>query len=260
MYTRRLKLSIATHPRAWAGREHAEQARETRDDIVTPPTGTAHTSAESVSPGVGRCLQQIRQMILDGELLPGQKVHQAELAAQLELSRIPVREALSTLQAEGVLVYRANSGFSVARFNAEDLAEIYLLRRLIETELLRSIDLDGVNAEELEEINRRLAAVSPSEHSDEYQQINMEFHFTLFDRSPLEFLKREVERLWYKSTFYRALYLYEVDAQLHVIEDHERIIAAVRAGDVEELITASDDHRGTTTTVMTRRLGKRSTR
>jgi len=228
--------------------------------MVASPTTTAPTSTESVSPGVGRCLQQIRQMILDGDLLPGQKVHQAELAAQLELSRIPVREALSTLQAEGVLVYRANSGFAVARFSAEDLAEIYLMRRLLETELLRSIDLGSVDADQLEAINRTLAATSPSERTDEYQQINLEFHFHLFDQSPLEFIRREVYRLWYKSTFYRALYLYEVDVPLHVIEDHERIIAAVRAKDVDELIRASDDHRGTTTTAVTRRLGKRSTR
>jgi len=227
---------------------------------VTASTGAATASAENVSPGVGRCLQRIRRMILDGELLPGQKVHQAELAAELKLSRIPVREALSTLQAEGVLVYRPNSGFSVARFNSDDLAEIYLLRRLMETELLRSIDLGSVDVDELVALNRRLAETSPSERTDEYQQINVEFHFLLFDLSPLEFIRREVQRLWYKSAFYRALYLYEDDIPLHVVEDHERIIAAVRAGDVEELVRASDDHRGTTATAMARRLGRRPTR
>ena len=70
----------------------------------TSPQATG--KARQKATGVARCLAEIRRMIASGELLPGQKMHQAELAAQLDMSRIPVREALSTLQAEGVLVHK----------------------------------------------------------------------------------------------------------------------------------------------------------
>jgi DNA-binding GntR family transcriptional regulator len=213
-------------------------------------------TAESASTGVERCLIQIRQMILNGQLLPGQKLHQADLAAQLNVSRIPVREALSTLQAEGVLHHRANTGFVVARFSGEDLAELYLMRRLLETELMRTADLTTVDPVELEKIDRQLATIPPAERPDEYQETNRRFHFAILESSPLALVRQEVERLWYKSSFYRSLYLSEANVSLHVHEDHLEIIKAVRANDLEALIYASDAHRDATEDLIIRRLGR----
>lgn len=205
--------------------------------------------------GVQRCLEQIRQMIMTGELLPGQKVHQGEIAALLDVSRIPVREALSTLQAEGVLTYKANTGFTVARFSGEDLAEIYLMRRLLETEVLRSIDLSTVDVDEMEKLEKQLTVVSSAVELDAYQQINHDFHFRLFEYSPLSVVREEIRRLWYMSSFYRSLYMHEADSRLKVHEDHQRIIAAIRAGDVEEVIRSSDEHRASTETLVIQRIG-----
>lgn len=154
--------------------------------------------------GAQRCLQQIRQMIVSGELLPGQKVHQSELAERLNVSRIPVREALSTLQAEGVLEHKSNTGYTVARFSSEDLSELYLMRRLLETEILASIDLGGVDVAELEGIQERVDQAEPSEEGPEFQEANRQFHFRLFSYSPLKRVLQEVDRLWYMSDFYRA--------------------------------------------------------
>ena len=205
--------------------------------------------------GVQRCLTQIRQMIISRELLPGQKVHQGEIAAQLNVSRIPVREALSTLQAEGVLDYKPNTGFTVARFSGEDLAEIYLMRRLLETELVRTIDLTTVDIDELQRLDDHLRTLSSSSDPDEWQQTNLDFHFLIFDQSPLKLVREEIRRLWYMSSFYRSLYIQEVESQLRVHDDHKRIIEAVKAHDNEALIKASDDHRGSTEHLVTQRLG-----
>ena len=67
-------------------------------------------SAAAADGGRKRCLAQIRDMILTGQLLPGQKVHQGQLAHDLNTSPIPIREALATLQAEGVVVHKTNTG------------------------------------------------------------------------------------------------------------------------------------------------------
>ncbi|MBC9227640.1 GntR family transcriptional regulator [Aeromicrobium sp. 636] len=205
--------------------------------------------------GVQRCLTEIRQMIISRELLPGQKVHQGEIAAQLNVSRIPVREALSTLQAEGVLDYKPNTGFTVARFSGEDLAEIYLMRRLLETELVRTIDLTTVDIDELQRLDDHLRTLSSSTDPDDWQQTNLAFHFLIFDRSPLKLVREEIRRLWYMSSFYRSLYIQEVESQLRVHDDHTRIIEAVKANDNEALIAVSDEHRGSTEHLVTQRLG-----
>lgn len=205
--------------------------------------------------GVQRCLTEIRQMIISGTLLPGQKVHQGEIAAQLDVSRIPVREALSTLQAEGVLDYRPNTGFTVARFSGEDLAEIYLMRRLLETEVVRTVDLSVVDVDELQRLNEHLRTLSAATEPDEWQSVNFDFHFLIFDPSPLKLVREEIRRLWYMSSFYRSLYIQQADTQLRVCEDHGRIIEAVRAQDNEALIKVSDEHRGSTEHLLTQRLG-----
>ena len=209
-------------------------------------TEDPESSEDLGSTGVVRGLRQIRRMILEGELLPGQKVHQGELAARLNMSRIPVREALSTLKAEGVLIHRPNTGFTVARFSGEDLTELYMMRRLLEEPLMRSIDLSLLDADELAKIDHVLRAIDAVAEPDEYQRINHQFHFYFFDRSPLKLVREEVDRLWYKSSFYRSLYLNEVDASLHVNEDHHNMIEAVRAGDTDKLIALADAHRNAT--------------
>ena len=204
------------------------------------PTAAPDTS-------VGRCAGEIRAMILSGKLLPGQKVHQADLAELLNVSRIPVHAALSTLESEGLLVHKPNSGFTVARFSADELSQIYLMRRVLETELLRSLDLTEIDADELERLNGVLDTISPRANLPEYQQTNLRFHFVLFDRSPLTLVHAEVARLWYRSGYYRSLRLHLSEAAPGVHNDHVRIIEAVRANDVEALIRASDLHRGSTT-------------
>lgn len=205
--------------------------------------------------GVQRCLAEIRQMIISGALLPGQKVHQGEIAAQLNVSRIPVREALSTLQAEGVLDYKPNTGFTVARFSGEDLAEIYLMRRLLETELMQTVDLTKVDADELQRLNDHLQTLSSVDDPDEWQSTNLDFHFLIFDQSPLKLVREEIRRLWYMSSFYRSLYIQEVDSRLRVHDDHEQMIAAVRENDIDRLVALSDEHRGSTEKLVTQRLG-----
>lgn len=204
--------------------------------------------------GVESTLHEIRQMIVSGELLPGEKVHQSDLAAKLNISRIPVREALSTLHAEGVLVYKPNIGFTVARFKASDLVEIYLMRRLLETALIRSIDLSVVDADELSDLNQQLAAVSSEDAHGEFQRRNQRFHFRFFEYSNMALVRDEVERLWYMSTFYRSLYIQERDSLSQIIADHERIIQAIRDLDVEAVIQASDHHREATEVTTVRRL------
>jgi DNA-binding GntR family transcriptional regulator len=210
--------------------------------------------------GAQRCLQQIRQMIVSGELLPGQKVHQAELAERLDVSRIPVREALSTLQAEGVLEHKSNTGYTVTRFSSEDLAELYLMRRLLETELLASIDLGSVDVAELERIQEHVDNAEPSEQGPEFLEVNYRFHFRLFEYSPLRRVLQEVERLWYLSDFYRALYVHEKSSRQRVSDDHERILQAVRNQDSAELIRASDEHRSSTEVLVASRLGRSPSR
>jgi DNA-binding GntR family transcriptional regulator len=212
---------------------------------------TVTGETQDLAPGVGmtgldRCVESIRAMIFSGVLLPGQKVHQAELAQELNVSRVPVREALSRLHAEGLLVHRSNAGFTVARFNREELSEIYLMRRVLETQLLRTMPLERVDLSKLEEINAELREISPRDSPDIYQKLNIRFHFTIFAASPLELVATEVERLWNMSAYYRSARLFVTHDPSQLCAEHDLIIEAIRNGDVDALVRVTDQHRSGT--------------
>jgi DNA-binding GntR family transcriptional regulator len=215
--------------------------------------------SDSLGSGVDKCLTQIRSMVLSGELLPGEKVQQAALAEALGISRIPVREALSKLHSEGVLDHKANTGYTVARFNSEDLSEIYLMRRLLETEILKSANLALVDMKVLTETHKGMIAAAKAGDVEKFQRQNREFHFAIFAASPLKVVVQELERLWYMSGFYRSVYLYEPETTSRLIREHQGIIEAVKARDLKDLIKKTDAHRARSEDFVVQRLGRSRT-
>lgn len=192
------------------------------------------------------CLVRLRQLVLTGELLPGEKVNQAELAQRLGVSRVPVREALASLRAEGLVEARPNTGYTVVRPTVEDLAEIYQMRALLEDALLATVDLAAVDVDELRRLNARLAELDPLTQFAEYREVNEAFHFAIFDASPQRMVRRQVAQLWTLSEFYRSLYVRTDTAHRRVVDDHVRITDAIAAGDLDALIAISGEHRADT--------------
>src|SRR4030088_1674226 len=129
---------------------------------------------------------QIRGLIIDRVLLPGEKILQVELAERIGVSRSPLREALRTLESEGVVAYEVNRGYVVARLDDEDLAQIYRMRELLEDELLRTVRRpDGGVLSDLKNLNEKMIVAIDERNVAEVLRYNREFHFTIFDLSPL---------------------------------------------------------------------------
>ncbi|MHB2024874.1 MAG: GntR family transcriptional regulator [Mycobacteriales bacterium] len=211
---------------------------------------------KTASATVRRCLVAIRDMIVQGEVLPGQPLSQMTLAERLKVSRIPVREALTVLLGEGVVTYKENFGYAVARFDSEELTEIYRMRQLLETELLRSTSqLSEAEASALVSLNDQMAATGALGDIQTTVQLNREFHFSLFARSSYRLVRDQVERLWNLSEFYRALCVYDSHTRPRIIAEHDAIIKAARMGDAEALVAACDQHRAAAQEDLLRILG-----
>ena len=204
---------------------------------------------------VQRCIEDIRHMILTGELLPGETLRQETLAERLGASRVPVREALVSLQGEGVVSYVARIGYSVARFNSDELSEIYQMRALLEPLLLSRMDLDQIDPDHLEMLNDSLELLDDKDSLWTHKRLNRDFHFSLFEAAGMPTTFAEVERLWNLSEFYRSLYAYEPDSRNRIVEEHRQIIAAVRARNLDRLLSEVDAHRSGALTAIMRRLG-----
>ena len=180
----------------------------------------------------------LRQAILDGDLRPGDKVRQEEMARRLGVSVIPVREALRVLAGEGQVTYRRRQGYVVAELDVRDLAEVYRLRELLEAEAVR-VGLPNLTDEEIDRIAALFEEVAAAKTIGQAMQANRRAHFLLFEAAGMPILLRHIATLWDSTEAYRALYY----AGTRVDEEHRRIVEALRRRDVERLLTLLDEHR-----------------
>lgn len=220
-----------------SGKTAEREGPERKDGAATDGTAAGTVTR------VGQCVDEIRSLILSGEFLPGQALRQSALAERLGTSRIPVREALTMLQTEGIVNYMPHVGHTVARLTTEQLSEIYAMRKMIETEMLKAIDLSTVDVDHLQELNGAIENASSNLEIDSVTQLNLEFHFELFAYSGRSVMLAEVRRLWNMSGFYRSIQVYDLQHRTEIITEHQRIIDAVRRQDTDLLVAAMDTHR-----------------
>lgn len=192
---------------------------------------------------VATAADAIRGMIRDRELLPGEPVRQQDMAERLQMSRVPIREALHSLEKEGLLLHERNRGYFVAKLSAHQLEQIYLMRRLLESALLEQIVWpDEKQLKAIVAINDELAEAAEAGQLARVAQLNRDFHEAVFRLSPLNTVHQEVNRLWEMSDSYRAFYL-AGPSRHHTATEHEEIIEALSQHDLEGLIERLDQHR-----------------
>ncbi|WP_322060639.1 GntR family transcriptional regulator [Paraburkholderia sp. J63] len=148
----------------------------------------------------------IREMINDGVIAPGAPLPQLQLAGRFNVSRAPVREALKLLVAEAAVEHDPNRGFQVALLSSVEARQIYQIRRLLETELLRT--LRWPTAEELQDLRTDLeildSGLAMAARAD-WLRAHCRFHTFVFGLSPERVIAREAMRLMRQTDRYRAL-------------------------------------------------------
>jgi DNA-binding GntR family transcriptional regulator len=187
----------------------------------------------------------LRRAIVAGELQPGARVTQEDIAERIGVSVVPVREALRVLEGEGQVTYRPRRGYYVTTLRIEDLVEIYELRRMLEEKAVRRAlpAVDAARLEELAEAADECAAAARAGDIATELAANRRFHFALFQHPEQPHVQRVIRLLWDSTEAYRALY-YNVPEERHAADDaHRRILAAVAAGDAGRLVAELAAHR-----------------
>jgi DNA-binding GntR family transcriptional regulator len=150
-----------------------------------------------------RIADALRAAILDGSYRPGERIRQEDIAARSGASRIPVREALRLLQAEGLVTLVANSGAWVARLTLQECAELYQIRERLEPLLLRA-SLPGLDGAALGRLAGLAAAMERSGGDvDAFLRADREFHLASYAAAPAGEAAQIIGRLWNSTQHYR---------------------------------------------------------
>jgi len=183
----------------------------------------------------------IRLAILRGHLAPGQILKQEELGKQFGLSRVPVREALRQLEAEGLVVSYPHRGTVVASLSPEDIAEVFLIRTTLETRALqlavpKMTESDFLKAETV--LDQTDEDPNPA-HSAER---NWAFHEALYLPAGMPRLLNIIKTLHHHALPYHLVGFVAVDFKKESQDGHRKILAACRKRDAEEAAAALRKH------------------
>ena len=190
-------------------------------------------------------LASLRSDILTGRLGPGDQIVQELLAERYGVSRVPIREALKTLESEGQVVYHPHRGYFVAELSVADLLEVYRLRAILEAEAIRHA-VPTLGNDDVDALAELLAEVDVAARDGDVIAMtaaNRRFHFAIFDAGGLPRLSRILRHLWEATDAYRALYFQGADNRVRVATEHAAMLAALRARDAEALVALHDEHR-----------------
>jgi DNA-binding GntR family transcriptional regulator len=190
-------------------------------------------------------LDGLRRAIVRGELKPGQRVAQEDVALRLGVSIAPVREALRVLEQEGQVVYRPRRGYFVTELRIGDLEEIYALRQMLEERAARRT-LTELDEQAIRTIKSAAAdCLIAAESGDVATELaaNRRFHFAMLDSPGHPHTMRVIRLLWDSTEAYGAIYYNSAEERRRSIAAHARIIAAIEKRNSDRLIRELDAQR-----------------
>lgn len=187
---------------------------------------------------------EIRMKILNGDMKPGDKIVEQELASEFGISRGPVREALRQLEQEGMVEYSRNVGCSVRHIGMDDIYEIYYMRANYEMMAVRLHNgpFPKESLEKMEHILEQMKLLRKEEYRKVFELDN-EFHEVILDLVSFKRLKKAWEDLNYGNIV--TGYNMEVDSEQVIKRQyliHEKLLNACKTGSPAQVEQAIADH------------------
>lgn len=201
-------------------------------------------------PGSSAVFERLRRMILDGDYGPKERLIEEQLAERLGVSRTPIRQALTMLEAEGLVEIQPNKGAMVCSFGVDEVWDIYDLRAVLEGHAARRaaerIDERGMaRLRELADEMESLAARGFDEREEEIRllvALNNEFHGTIIASSKNNRLERMIRRTIELPLVFKAFFWYGPQERMVSNHYHRQILGALEAGDGERAEIIMREH------------------
>jgi len=192
----------------------------------------------------------IRERIDDGRFVPGYRLVLGAVAKELDVSVVPVREAIRLLEAEGLVTFERNVGAQVALLKETEYLHTMQTLALVEgyATALSSEQLTPAHLARAREINARMAECLEHFEPHRFTELNLEFHSVLFEECPNPHILDLVHRGWNRLTVLRdSSFSFVPGRARQSVEEHETLLTMIEAGaDPLDLELAARRHRLTT--------------
>jgi DNA-binding GntR family transcriptional regulator len=183
----------------------------------------------------------LRADILSGEAKPGTLLRQEDLATRFAMSRIPVRDALRLLEAEGLVTIATNRGAQVVQFSRDEVAEIYHLRILLECDCL-GLAVARMTDADLDRIERIRQRAEIDAATPEWNDGDWSFHEALYRPSLHARQLETIKSLRTTSDLYAAAHQALPKERRRWLADHRTIVTACRARRTADAVAALREH------------------
>lgn len=174
--------------------------------------------------------QRLLEAIASGDLRPGERLREVDLAHRLNVSRTPVREALKDLESDGLVEHLPRVGASIKALSYAEVVELYEMRAVLEgvAARLAARSASVLEVQEMAKLNDQMAQALDDPHA--MSQINRRFHHLLFNAAKNRYLLQAVSLVQKTLLVVGPSTLSEVSRAHEVIAEHQAVIDALLAG------------------------------
>jgi len=176
--------------------------------------------------------EELRRRIVAGQYADGTQIRQEALAAELGVSRIPIREALLQLESEGLVVIHVHKGAMVSALTPQDAEELFEARLLIEPALMKRA-MSVATVSELDRIRSQLVeyerAARSAAHPEVLSRLNWAFHTALCEPANRPRMLTVLLSLYTATDRYLRLQIQRPDAKTHALADHSALFKAYQS-------------------------------
>ena len=186
----------------------------------------------------------LREAILKGELKPGERLMELQLAAKLGVSRTPIREAIRMLEQEGLAVTIPRKGAEVAKMTEKDMEDVLQIRDALD-ELAASIACEQMTKEQLDTLTETMHEFEESTKSKDLKKIaaaDVKFHDIIYQATGNPKLVNMLNNLREQMYRYRLEYIKDADKRQILMVEHEHILKALTLRHIQEAKMAVREH------------------
>lgn len=188
--------------------------------------------------------ENLRGAILEGKLKSGQRLMEVQLAEQLGVSRTPIREAIRKLELEGLVLMLPRKGAYVADMSFKDLIDVLEIRATLEG-LAASLASERRRDEDIKGLEKLAKEFEDSVKNGDIESVlkkDIEFHEYIFSLANNNKLYQLINSIWEQVHRFRVMYVSDYEASLSLVDEHNKILQAIKDGNCELAKKYATDH------------------